>query len=403
LFGISAAILSVAIYSGLPNPEEKAQKIVCRPEAENQEIVNNAKDHSTYELAIADECLGIQLFKRKAYKEAISPLIEASSFAVDRAEVYTFVGFAYDGLSDYQNAITYFTKALDENPLYDQAYGGRAWTYRRTHQYSFAESDYARAITIRRIAYYLNGLGVVFDDQGKSDEAIEAYSAALKIDPHFLFALQNRGISLTAKGDTKGALDDFATAITDHPDVPELYTDRAYTYIQLHQNDSAYSDLNKAIALSKSNDEAYSLKAQLDGLEKNYNQASLDTVKAIESNPDEIGYRYQLSFYYVKLNLYDKAIGVITTILSKNPTDARALNERAWAYHLKGEDANGLSDAEKSVKIDPKSANSLETLAEIYEKLGRTADARANYQASLAINPDGPEANLGLKRVAIQP
>jgi tetratricopeptide (TPR) repeat protein len=59
--------------------------------------------------------LGIQLFKRKAYKEAISPLIEASSFAVDRAEVYTFVGFAYDGLSDYQNAITYFTKALDEN------------------------------------------------------------------------------------------------------------------------------------------------------------------------------------------------------------------------------------------------------------------------------------------------
>jgi Flp pilus assembly protein TadD len=53
---------------------------------------------------------------------------------------------------------------------------------------------------------------------------------------------------------------------------------------------------------------------------------------------------------------------------------------------LKGEDAFGLPDAEKAITLEPKQAAFLETRAEIYEKLGRRADAIADYRSALAVD-----------------
>jgi len=96
----------------------------------------------------------------------------------------------------------------------------------------------------------------------------------------------------------------------------------------------------------------------------------------------------------------DTAIQSCTAMLELQPTNAAAYNNRAWALHLKGEDAAALPDAEKAVTLAPSSAPSLETRAEIYEKLGHRRDAVADYRAALAIDGGLQLARDGLKRLS---
>ncbi len=95
----------------------------------------------------------------------------------------------------------------------------------------------------------------------------------------------------------------------------------------------------------------------------------------------------------------DAAIQGCTDMLERRPASAAAYNNRAWALHLKGEDALALPDAEKAVTLAPSSAPSLETRAEIYEQLGRRDDALDDYRAALAIDAGLQPAQDGLDRL----
>lgn len=89
--------------------------------------------------------------------------------------------------------------------------------------------------------------------------------------------------------------------------------------------------------------------------------------------------------------------------LSADPagkSDARNYNNRAWAYHLIGEDAKALPIVMKSLELE-KSPNALETRAEIYEKLGRRDEAIADYRAALVGAPTMQSAKDGLARMGV--
>jgi Flp pilus assembly protein TadD len=64
-----------------------------------------------------------------------------------------------------------------------------------------------------------------------------------------------------------------------------------------------------------------------------------------------------------------------------------------------GVTAQGLPDAIRAVALAPKDANSYETRAEIYEKLGQRDKAIADYRQTLSVAPDTKLAQEGLKRL----
>ena len=70
---------------------------------------------------------------------------------------------------------------------------------------------------------------------------------------------------------------------------------------------------------------------------------------------------------------------------------------------MKGEDAKGLPDAEKAVAMAPKNAASMETRAEIYERLGQRDGAIADYRAALVLDNHIQLALDGLKRLGADP
>ena len=70
-------------------------------------------------------------------------------------------------------------------------------------------------------AYYNMGLG--FKEQGKLDEAIEAYTNAISIKPDFAEAYYNMGNALLDQGKLDEAIEAFTNAISIKPDYAEAY------------------------------------------------------------------------------------------------------------------------------------------------------------------------------------
>lgn len=94
---------------------------------------------------------------------------------------------------------------------------------------------------------------------------------------------------------------------------------------------------------------------------------------------------------------------LIQTAHQTKPLLAYAYNNRAWAYHRKGDDQAGLRDIDMALILAPKNAAVIETRAEIYEKLGKHDQAVADYRAALQLDPKMTQASDGLKRLGATP
>jgi tetratricopeptide (TPR) repeat protein len=95
-----------------------------------------------------------------------------------------------------------------------------------------------------------------FFEQGKkyssvenADLAIANYSKAIKINPKFVKAYNNRGIAYTFKKQWNLAIADFSKAIEFDPKNGKAYHNRAIVYAYQGETDKARQDLQKAQSL----------------------------------------------------------------------------------------------------------------------------------------------------------
>ncbi|MEY4696576.1 MAG: hypothetical protein RIT14_1004 [Pseudomonadota bacterium] len=82
-------------------------------------------------------------------------------------------------------AIEHLTALTDHAPDFAEGWNARATAYYQAGLYGPAIEDIARTLTLNpRHFGALSGLGMIFEDLGKPDKALEVYRAALAIHPH---------------------------------------------------------------------------------------------------------------------------------------------------------------------------------------------------------------------------
>jgi tetratricopeptide (TPR) repeat protein len=104
--------------------------------------------------------------------------------------------------------------------------------------------------------YGAKGKAEEFYEQGKknsseenADSAIDLYSKAIKINPKFVKAYNNRGIAYIWKKKYDLAIADFTKAIELDPKNAKAYNNRAIVYSYQGEADKARQDLHKAQSL----------------------------------------------------------------------------------------------------------------------------------------------------------
>jgi tetratricopeptide (TPR) repeat protein len=156
---------------------------------------------------------------------------------------------------NYEQAIRYFTEAIDLNPKDAESRYSRGTAYSRKGQYDQAILDFSKALEINprdAKAYY--NRGIAYCRKSQYDQAILDFSKALEINPMDAKSYYNRGITCWEKGEHNQAISDFKKALEIDPNNPRYlvtYIDQEIAYFEdKGQYDQAISNDNKTLEIN---------------------------------------------------------------------------------------------------------------------------------------------------------
>jgi len=92
-------------------------------------------------------------------------------------------------------------------------------------------------------------MGVALKDQGKLEEAIEAYNKALAIKPDYTVAYNNMGNALQDQGNLEEAIEAYNKALAIKPDYAEAHNNMGNAFKQQGKLEEAIEAYNKALAI----------------------------------------------------------------------------------------------------------------------------------------------------------
>ena len=92
-------------------------------------------------------------------------------------------------------------------------------------------------------------MGIALKEQGKLEEAIEAYNKALAIKPDYAEAYNNMGNTLQEQGKLEEAIEAYNKALAIKPDYAEAYNNMGNALQEQGKLEEAIEAYNKALAI----------------------------------------------------------------------------------------------------------------------------------------------------------
>ncbi len=145
-----------------------------------------------------------------------------------KARPYFNRALAYDATLDLNAAIADYTRAIDINAGYANAWSNRGLAYLKLGQLDKAVSDNMKAVEIEpSFSPAYNNLGSAYDEMGQYPKAIDSYSKAIELKPNSADAYSNRGITYGKLGQWDKSIADFDKALEINPGYQDAIDNRA--------------------------------------------------------------------------------------------------------------------------------------------------------------------------------
>ena len=207
-----------------------------------------------------------------------------------------------------EEAIEYYSNALERNLQLAPVYNNRGLAYNSKREFDLAIEDFTQAIELK-----LTDAGVYFNrafaygEKGYHDLAIQDYTEVIKQQPENMFAYYNRGVAHSTKDNHDLAIRDFTEVIRQNPDYARAYLNLGVAFYFKGDFEKAVANYDRAIALQSDNPSAYSCRgvaySKLGLVEK----AGLDYTVVIGLNPDSPWGYYKRGMVRLLLAQWDNA------------------------------------------------------------------------------------------------
>lgn len=151
---------------------------------------------------------------------------------------------------NYDAAINNYTKAIQLQSKYPEAYNNRGNAYFKKRQYNLAINDYNISIEQApdyKDAYY--DRGNAYNNQGLYEKAIVDFTKTIELDPKYEKAYNNRGFAYFSISEFEKAIEDYTKAIGIKSGYARAYNNRANAYQKIGESEKACSDFKKAAHL----------------------------------------------------------------------------------------------------------------------------------------------------------
>ncbi|KAK1274771.1 putative UDP-N-acetylglucosamine--peptide N-acetylglucosaminyltransferase SPINDLY [Acorus gramineus] len=320
-------------------------------------------------------CLQMQNMTRPAF-ESFS---EAIQLDPQNACALTHCGILYKDQGLLLEAAESYQKALMADPAYKPA----------------AEC----------LAIVLTDLGTSLKLAGNTQEGIQKYFEALRIDSHYAPAYYNLGVVYSEMMQYDLALNCYEKAALQRPMYAEAYCNMGVIYKNRGDLEAAISCYERCLTVSPNfeiakNNMAIALtdlgtKVKLEG---DISQGVAYYKKALYYNWHYADAMYNLGVAYGEMLQFDMAIVFYELALHFNPQCAEACNNLGVIYKDRDNLDKAVECYQMALSIKPTFSQSLNNLGVVYTVQGKMDDAAAMIEKAIVANSTYAEAynNLGV-------
>lgn len=336
------------------------------------------------------------------YDEALATLKKAKPLAQDSLELSYNEALTYDALGRYDDAISTLTTMLADT--------------------SHADGKYDDGEKSNR-AVFLDRLGIIYREQGKTTEAVAAYKQMVDLGGEYIARgyqgevdsyrdaqqwkqataaaaeaakamPKDRGVQMMYAGqlaDTGNATEGIALAksqLTGNPaDDRDTEISIAQIDIRLKRWNEAAEELNKAEALAKKPEDkiyVYFVRGTLYDRQKMYDQAEAEFRKALAIEPQNPTILNYLGYMFADRGVHlTEALQLIRKAVQLDPQNYAYLDSLGWVYYKSGQYALAEENLRKANERSNSDPTVHDHLGEVYEKTGKLKLAVVQWERSL--------------------
>ncbi len=206
-------------------------------------------------------------------------------------------------------------------------------------------------------------LGVTLATLEKYDEALEALSEAIELEPKSPFAYVHRARIHVIQSRPQEALEDLNECLTLAPNTLAALILRAGAYQQLGEKDKALADVDAALKVKPNHLPALKARAALLAGDGKFDLAITDLKEVSKAAPKDPTVLLQLGMLYSAGKHLNEAIEAFTQALQLDAKNQAALQGRADVLLRVGKQAEAVADYEAVLKEEPKNSHVLNNLA----------------------------------------
>jgi tetratricopeptide (TPR) repeat protein len=242
-----------------------------------------------------------------------------------------------------------------------------------------------------------NNLGNALQGQGRIEEAIAEYNAALKLKPDYAEAYNNLGDALQKQGRIEEAVLSYREAVRLAPDLAGAYYNLGNALGKQGRIEEAAAQYEETLRR-----EPYFAEAQcnlgviLDRIGR-LEEAAERFRKAVRLKPDYVTAWTNLGNTCQRMGLFEEAAAHYREALQLEPESAEARNALGNALQRMGRYEEAVTQHEQALRLKPDSPEAHGNLGNALLGLGRVEEAFAQYREALRLRPDfaGVYFNLG--------
>lgn len=252
----------------------------------------------------------------------------------------------------YEEALSFYNKAIEISPVFEAAYKNRAYLFIKLKEVDNAQTDFEYLLTFaEKLDDVYFELGIIMEQKGNTEKAIEYFALAQKSAPNNAEYAYVLGLQHFKNNDFDLAIEAYSAAIKIE-EIATAYNDRGSCYFSLGEIKLAISDYEKAtkkdpnLALAFDNlGVAYALNQQFsEALFAHQMATNLEVNNHVFLN--NRGYAFYLNADY------EKAIKDFDAVLKIEPNYIFAINNMAAAYVKMEKFEKVIELTTKAIQID---------------------------------------------------
>lgn len=298
-------------------------------------------------------------------------------------------GYSLTELGRYEEALTAYDQALDQQPDFSWAWARKGRTLRLLDRYTDALACYDKALTLQpRYAWAWNGKGVILERLNRMDEALTCFQTATDLHPDDVWYWYNLGSAQTSLGKLEDARDILKHALELDPAHAHSWAKLGQVLRQMNMPAEAIEAYEQAIRLEPTYAWAHNglgLSYKLIGRTRD---ALTSFRRAARYQPRSVMHWYSLTEMYVDLGQVQDALEPALEATRVEPKHPLSWAKLGQVYrHLKQYD-NALQAYDRSLNLDSHLTWAINGRGIVLEQLERYDEALECYRQAAEQAPD---------------